>query len=389
MAQPRRPRAADRADRGRPADRRRRPARTSKRVSPRSPTSSASRSTTTARRTGRSRPSGSSSAAPAPRFPGSSPGWRTVLGLPDQRRPPERARGLRPRRRRQADPTPAAWRWSSSDAPDQPHPARGTPRLPGAAAERARSPTSSSAPWSLVLVGVTALVLTGNKISDSKAKSPASTSEDATAKPRKPKSSPPTSASRRPANSGSRRSEPRRQPLRLGAGDARTRADPPVRRLAGRTHRQRLRRRQIEGSGGGSLRGSIAGPGARTRRLRDRAGRGRRVRQGAEGHRRRHPGRARILRTRRRGRTDERRGHQRRRLHREHDRLPDPKSFIAKFKITVAFDAAPVADVEGEGRGAGDAARRRPKGVRLRLDRRFNSSSTTETTSTESTGAGE
>jgi Tfp pilus assembly protein PilN len=66
------------------------------------------------------------------------------------------------------------------------------------------------------------------------------------------------------------------------------------------------------------------------------------------------------------------------------------KSFIAKFNITVAFDAAPVpATTEGEGLVAPSTPPPAPEGSGSGSTEASSSASTTETTSTESTGAGE
>ena len=102
-----------------------------------------------------------------------------------------------------------------------------------------------SARSSLVLAGVTALVLTGNQISERKdevgaarsAKTPQPTAEADSA-------SPPTPSSRHlQRTAGGDGRQPRRQPLRLGAGDARTLADPAARRLADRPRRVGLVRK--------------------------------------------------------------------------------------------------------------------------------------------------
>ncbi|HEY7256436.1 MAG TPA: PilN domain-containing protein [Solirubrobacterales bacterium] len=58
---------------------------------------------------------------------------------------------------------------------------------------------------------------------------------------------------------------------------------------------------------------------------------------------------------------------------------------MAKFEITVAFDAAPVADLEAEAEAAASTAAAPPAGEEAGSE----SSSTTETTSTESSGGGE
>ena len=66
------------------------------------------------------------------------------------------------------------------------------------------------------------------------------------------------------------------------------------------------------------------------------------------------------------------------------------KSFIAKFNITVAFDAAPIAaTLEEEGSVAPATPPPPAEGSGSGSTEASSSSSTTETTSTESTGAGE
>ncbi len=194
----------------------------------------------------------------------------------------------------------------------------------------------------LVLVGVTALVLTGNQISERE-------DEVATAEARRRGRHRPCPAPCRlyrvPGDERTAdrdRDQPRRQPLRLGAGDARTGARPAQRRLAGhprrhgdreRLHRRRWRRCPAAGGGAG------AGPGDRG--LRPRPGGRCRLRHDAEGHRRGDPGRRRVLRTsqqRRRGAAAAARGG-------EDCRTRD---FIAKFSIVVAFDAAPVPLATGD-----------------------------------------
>ena len=91
----RRPRASGRGDRGRPGDDRRGAARARGGRRPRCSTSCASRSTTTAPRKPPCRSAGSSSAARAAPSPAWPARMEAGLGLPDRRRPPAGAGGLR------------------------------------------------------------------------------------------------------------------------------------------------------------------------------------------------------------------------------------------------------------------------------------------------------
>ena len=169
-----------------------------------------------------------------------------------------------------------------------------------AAAQPARSPTSWSAPSSPCSLGVTALVLTGNQISDSKAEV---VELEARRRGRRSAGRQRLAAytqfrePQRPA--GGDGHQPRRQPLRLGTGDAGTGAGPAQRRLADRPDRrprrpsvgERRRRRRRAAR-------RRPRPGARTVGCASGQDARRRLRHRAEGHRRRHPGRGRVLGTR-------------------------------------------------------------------------------------------
>ena len=167
---------------------------------------------------------------------------------------------------------------------------RGEPR---SGCAPARSPTSCSAPSSLVLLGVTAMVLTGNQISDRKAEVATLESSEAAAhgagrRPRRRTPSSPRCSEERDGD----RHQPRPEPLRLGARAARARARAARRRLAHRARpgpsprrsaldrRRRRRAARLD-----------RGAGARDHRLRAQPGAVAGVRRRARGHRRRHPGR--------------------------------------------------------------------------------------------------
>ena len=83
----------------------------------------------------------------------------------------------------------------------------------------------------LALAGVTALVLTGNQISDRKGEVAPSSAKTPRPRPGR-NASPPTRNSARSRTAGRDCDQPRRQPLRLGAGDARTCPRSCPRRLA-------------------------------------------------------------------------------------------------------------------------------------------------------------
>ena len=205
----------------------------------------------------------------------------------------------------------------------------------------------------LVLAGVIALVLTGNQISERKDEVVKLKREDAAA-------AGPGAAARRlhpvpqpQRTAGRDRDQPRRQPLRLGTGDARTRADPAQRRLAGRTSTRPPRPGSASAAAGRARRTRaarrLAGPALEHERLRRRPGRGGRIRHRAEGHRRGHPGRGAVLRTRQQGR----RGGWSAAVAATDCRT---REFIAKFSLVVAFDAAPVPAPEAAKRGAAPTA---------------------------------
>ncbi len=84
----------------------------------------------------------------------------------DLRLSPACARRLRRARRGAADPSLRPRAGGLSDAPRQPDPTRGAPRRARAAAHRPACLRPRSALWSLLLAGVTALVLTGNQIAE-------------------------------------------------------------------------------------------------------------------------------------------------------------------------------------------------------------------------------
>ena len=171
----------------------------------------------------------------------------------------------------------------------------------------ARSPTSSLGALVAVLVGVTVLVLAGNQISEAQERS-----RDVGARRRRRRCQGAAARRLHPVpgderTAGGDGAEPRRQPLRLGAGDARTLAwsCPSDVWLTGLTAsasptvsaRRRWRRLSA------ALRAQVPGPALELSGCADRPGGGGRLRHRAQGHRRGDPGRRRILRTGRRGRS--------------------------------------------------------------------------------------
>ena len=186
-----------------------------------------------------------------------------------------------------------------------------------------------------VLVGVTALVLTGNQISESKADITRLEAEDSVAEARVEKLA---------AFTQFRTLREQRVATVTSLADSRFDWQRVMRELALivppdawliELNASASADAQIEGGGGG-LAPVDPGAGARTHGLRSRAGSGRRFRHRPEGHRRRHPGRGQLLGTRqtrnqKAGAGDASSGTDCR-----------TRNFIAKFEITVAFDAAPV-----------------------------------------------
>ena len=146
-----------------------------------------------------------------------------------------------------------------------------------------------------VLLGVTALVLAGNQISDSKADITRLEAENSVAEAR---------AEKLAAFTQFRTMREQRVATVTSLADSRFDWQRVMRELAlvlpADTWLNELTATassdaQVEG--GGQLRQIDPGAGARTQGVRDGPGGGRRVRHGAEGHRRRHQGRGRVLRT--------------------------------------------------------------------------------------------
>ena len=114
-----------------------------------------------------------------------------------------------------------------------------------------------------VLAGVTALVLTGNQISEREDELVTLKAEDAAAAVKAKKLAAYTQFRELSEQRVATVQKPRRQPLRLGTGDARTGSGAPGRRLARRTHGYRCAGRQLSGGGGGRGRqpaGAVQGP---------------------------------------------------------------------------------------------------------------------------------
>ncbi len=158
-------------------------------------------------------------------------------------------------------------------------PERGASRRAQRRCAAARSPTSWSAPWSRRCSGSRCWSSPNNQISDRKA-------EVADLEARKRRRRSPSRQARRlhpvprrPRPAGRHGDQPRRQPLRLGTGDARTLAGPPQRRLADQPDRDRQRPTSRSTAAPASpCASSVPGPGAGNGRLRDRPGRRRRLR---------------------------------------------------------------------------------------------------------------
>ena len=174
----------------------------------------------------------------------------------------------------------------------------------------------------LLLAGVTALVLTGNKVSEKESEVATLTSEDATAA---------AEAEKLTAYVTFQTTSEQRVATVESLANSRFDWERVMRELS-LILPSNVWLVQLSASASGEV--STGGqhrepagidrrPRARARRMRDRPGRRRRLRPGAEGHRRRHPGRPRILRTRRRRRSDERRSHHRKHIGRKRLRLPD------------------------------------------------------------------
>ncbi len=115
----------------------------------------------------------------------------------------------------------------------------------------------------VVLVGVSGIVLLGNQISEDKTEVAKLEGEDAVAAARAQRLAAYTTFQSMSEQRVADRLQPRRQPLRLGTGDARTGAGPAKERVARRPHRlgvSRSRASKGGGAGSSSLRGAIPGP---------------------------------------------------------------------------------------------------------------------------------
>ena len=231
-------------------------------------------------------------------------------------------------------------------------------------------------PGRSLLAGVTALVLTGNQISERKAEVAQLQQEDAAASAAAERLAAYTQFQALREQRVATVTQPRRQPLRLGARDARTLAGPAERRLARRPDRDRRPGGSRPAAAGGvrlRLRGA-ASPGpalelsgcAPARRRWPASSPRSRTSTASPGSASSPPNCPTAKRRRRPRRAAAPR------------RLGDDcrtRDFIAKFEIVVAFDAAPVPIADGAEEAAGArrrrAARRRRPRAETSEDRRL------------------
>ena len=180
-----------------------RPARRSRAAPPPCSTSCASRSTSTAPRRRAVPVERVVLCGPGSAIPGLAEQMEPVLGLPIADRPARRRSPGSTRPRPPASPCPTASPWSASDAPRQPDPDRGAPRRAQADARRPARLHRRRRPGRGRCSASPLLVVTNNQISDSKAEIATLEAETGDGRSARRRRSPPTPSSTACANSAS------------------------------------------------------------------------------------------------------------------------------------------------------------------------------------------